>query len=51
MVFASIAQSFAFDYKPYVDIGRKKGNVLKNIGNVLNVNDVLRDAHNTFIKT
>lgn len=50
MVFAAIAQAIAFDYKPYVDSGRKKGNVLKNIGNVLNVNDVLRDAHNTFIK-
>jgi len=50
MVFAAIAQAIAFDYKPYVDTGRKKGNVFKNIGNVLNVNDVLRDAHNTFIK-
>jgi len=50
MIFAAVAQAIAFDYKPYVDIGRKRGSVFKNIGNVLNVNDVLRDAHNTFIK-
>jgi hypothetical protein len=50
MVFASIAQSFAFNYKPFVDTGKKKQNVLKTIGYVLNVKDVLNDAHNTFIK-
>lgn len=51
MVFAAVAQAFAFDYKSFVDNGgNKRGNVLKNIGNVLNVKDVLNDAHNTFIK-
>lgn len=50
MVFASIAQAFAFNYKPYVDSGKKKQNMLKTIGYVLNVKDVINDAHNTFIR-
>jgi hypothetical protein len=49
MVFASIAQSYAFDYKSFIDSGKRKGTVFKNIGYVLNVKDVLSDAHNTFV--
>lgn len=51
MVFAAIAQAFAFSYKPFIDTGgKRKPNVLKTIGYVLNVKDVINDAHNTFIK-
>ncbi|CDW91233.1 UNKNOWN [Stylonychia lemnae] len=50
MVFASIAQAFAFNYKSFVDHGKKRQNVFKTIGYVLNVKDVISDAHNTFIK-
>lgn len=51
MVFAAAAQSLAFSYRPFVETGKRKGNVLKNIGYVLNVKDVLNDAHNTFIRS
>lgn len=63
LVFAAIAQAIAFDYKPFIQSrsqielvnltkasNEKKANVLRNIGNVLNVKDVINDAHNTFIK-
>ena len=51
MVFCSIAQAIAFDYKPFIESNKIfRGNMLKNIGNVLNVKDVIHDAHNTFIK-
>jgi hypothetical protein len=51
MVFAAIAQSFAFSYVTFIDSSKKqRGNMLKAIGYVLNVKDVLNDAHNTFIK-
>jgi len=50
MVFAAIAQSFAFSYNSFLDNQKKKGNMLKTIGYVLNVKDVISDAHNTFIK-
>lgn len=50
MVFASIAQAFAFNYKAFVDHGKSRQNVFKTIGYVLNVKDVISDAHNTFIK-
>ena len=50
MVFAAIAQAFAFSYKSFMDSNDNKSNVFKNIGRVLNVKDVLNDAHNTFIK-
>ena len=52
MVFAAVAQSIAFSYKAFEESGshRMGKGVLKNIGNVLNVKDVISDAHNTFIK-
>lgn len=50
MVFAAIAQSIAFDSSPFVDSQQKKSNMLRTIGYVLNVKDVLNDAHSTFIK-
>jgi len=50
MVFAAVAQSFAFSYVSFIDGHKKKGNMLRAIGYVLNVKDVLSDAHNTFIK-
>lgn len=50
MVFAAIAQSFAFSYKSFLDNKKSEGNMLKTIGYVLNVKDVISDAHNTFIK-
>lgn len=71
MVFAAVAQAFAFNYKPFTEILgpralvkpkqisikevapnalRATGNVIKNIGYVLNVKDVISDAHNTFMK-
>lgn len=74
MVFAAVAQAFAFNYKPFAEVEnsparsnqcstanyiteapvnalRTTGNVFKNIGYVLNVKDVINDAHNTFMKT
>jgi hypothetical protein len=69
MVFAAVAQAFAFNYRPFAEVEnglpnqcsyiaeapvnalRTTGNVFKNIGYVLNVKDVISDAHNTFIKT
>lgn len=80
MVFAAIAQAFAFNYKPFMECEqrggpsnhpgvkghktsgnntqimvapsalRTTGNVIKNIGYVLNVKDVITDAHSTFMK-
>ena len=72
MVFAAIAQSFAFNYRPYMEGARNikrnnntqiiqemqsvpqaalraTGAVFKNMTYVLNVKDVLSDAHNTFM--
>ena len=66
MVFAAIAQAFAFNYRPFMEGARSQsenstpnqesalratGNAIKNMGYVLNVKDVLSDAHNTFIKS
>ena len=68
MVFAAVAQAFAFNYRPFTEVRgvlkakqvsikeaapsalRATGNVIKNIGYVLNVKDVISDAHNTFMK-
>jgi hypothetical protein len=73
MVFAAVAQAFAFNYRPFTELTsmrggglvkarqisikeaapnalRATGNVIKNIGYVLNVKDVISDAHNTFMK-
>ena len=36
---------------PAANALRATGNVIKNMGYVLNVKDVLSDAHNTFIKS
>ena len=71
MVFAAIAQSLAFNYRPYMEGAqnikknntqiihelqnvpsaalRATGAVIKNMTYVLNVKDVLSDAHNTFM--
>ena len=51
LIGAAIAQALAFDYRVFqYATKRGRGNVLRNIGNVLNVKDVISDAHNTFIK-
>lgn len=50
MVFAALAQSYAFTYKEYLDIKKKKNSMFRTIGYVLNMKDVIHDAHNTFIK-
>jgi len=51
MVFVAIAQAIAFSSTPYMDRGKQKQtNMLKTIGYVLNVKDVLNDAHSTFLK-
>ena len=49
MVFAAIAQSFAFSYKEFVTSSKSKTNMFHTIGNVLNVKDVITDAHSTFM--
>ena len=50
MVFAALAQSYAFTYKEYLDTKRKKNSMFRTIGQVLNMKDVIHDANNTFIK-
>ena len=51
MVVAAIAQSFAFSPEDFIDeSGRSHKPLLKNFGKVLNVKDVIKDAHTTFLK-
>jgi len=49
MVIAAVAQSIAFSYEPFVMINGKS-NILQSIGHVMSVDDVIYDAHNTFLK-
>ena len=48
MVIAALAQSYAFSYEPYVTLNGNS-TVLQSIGHVMTVNDVLEDAHSTFL--
>ena len=51
MVAAAVAQSFAFSPEDFIDeSGRSHKPLLKNFGKVLNVKDVIKDAHTTFLK-
>jgi len=49
LVGAAVFQGFAFSYEPYINVRLGKSNVFKSIGHAMTVNDVLYDAHNTFI--
>jgi len=50
MVFAAIAHNFAFSYKDFLDYSKKQNPIIKNLGRVLDVKDLIDDAENTFIK-
>ena len=50
IVIAAIAQSFAFSYEPFINITLGKSNILTSINHVLKVNDLLEDAHTSFVK-
>lgn len=49
MVIAAFAQAIAFSYEPFVNIATGKSNIIESIGHVMTVNDVIEDAHNSFI--
>lgn len=51
MVFAAIAHSFAFSYKDFIDYSKPDPPMLKNLGRVLNVKDIIHDAESTFINS
>ena len=44
MVFAAIAQAWAFSYKDFDYSSKESRRLLRNLGNVLNVKDVIKDA-------
>jgi len=50
MVIASIAHSFAFSYKDFIDYSKLENPIFKNLGRVLDVQDLFDDAEKTFIK-
>ena len=50
IVIEAIAQSFAFSYEPFINITLGKSNILTSINHVLKVNDLLEDAHTSFVK-
>jgi hypothetical protein len=49
MVIAAIGHSFAFSYKDFIDYSKLEYPILKNLGKVLNVQDLIDDAERTFI--
>lgn len=49
MVIAAFAQAVAFSYEPFVNITAGKSNIIESIGHAITVNDVIEDAHNSFI--
>jgi hypothetical protein len=49
MVIAAIGHSFAFSYKDFIDYSKFEYPILKNLGKVLNVKDLIDDAERTFI--
>jgi len=49
MVIAAFAQAVAFSYEPFVNITSGKSNIIESIGHAMMVDDVIEDAHRSFI--
>jgi hypothetical protein len=49
MVIAAIGHGFAFSYKDFIDYSKLDYPILRNLGKVLNVKDLIDDAERTFI--
>eukprot|EP00357_Protocruzia_adherens_P023286 CAMPEP_0115031468 /NCGR_PEP_ID=MMETSP0216-20121206/38558_1 /TAXON_ID=223996 /ORGANISM="Protocruzia adherens, Strain Boccale" /LENGTH=189 /DNA_ID=CAMNT_0002409137 /DNA_START=417 /DNA_END=985 /DNA_ORIENTATION=- len=50
MLFVAYGQSMAFSYEDFINDDLDHKPILKTLGSVLNVQDVLEDAHKTFIQ-